>query len=550
MKKLFKILVGILAAIGAMFVVFCFIPEDDYDEDDYYGDDYYEDDYGRTGSQSSSSSGYGYADLVSANESNESLLDLEGLRTKRDYSEAGTVTLLMYVNGSDLESDYSEATTDLSELISAGYNENVNILIETVGTKKWDSKLGIASDHSQRYKVTEDGLTLVDDSLGQLSAIEGDTLKDFISWGAANYPADRYILQMWDHGGGPVYGFGYDEYQSEDASLSIDEMQSAIKSAGVFFDFIGMDCCIMSNLETCCAMYDCCDYMILSEDFESGLGWSYKGWISALYANPSIDTADLAKIAIDDFVSSNESDSDGDSGILALVDESMMGVLYKSWTDFAYANEDTLLGNNYSTKRARKAGGRILPKMDKRNKSGFFDYFFEDDYDMADYYVTDIMAVAQNIDSDEAKALSSALYNSIVYCNCTSDCNSLTGLSITLPYGDDDFYSELKSVFVKCGIDESYVDWLEKFVSASGSSDYYDYDDWDDEWDGWSDYEDDYDWDDWDEWDDWDCGDYDWCEDYSSDGYYYDDGSYYDDGPYYDDRYDYFDEYYDDEDWW
>ena len=458
------------------------------------------------------------------------LSDSEEVRESQDYSGSKTVTVLCYMNGSNLESEDGQATADIGEMLSAPCSSNVNIVIQTMGTRKWSTKYGISSSRSQRWLLQEDSLKLVDDSLSQLDCTDASTLSDFISWGAANYPADRYILLFWDHGGGPIYGFGYDEFQSSDAAMTIDEMQLAVNTAGVYFDFIGMDCCIMSCMEVCCALYDSCDYMILSEDFESGLGWSYKGWLTKLAADPGIDTYSLGKIIVDDFVSANETSRNGDSGILAVIDESVMRVLYSAWKNFAYANEDALLENNYSRGISRRVSGRILPRMDSR-----------DDYSLSDYYITDIMALAKNIDSEESSALASAVANAVVYCNSTADSVSLTGLSVTLPYGDRSFYASLKTIFTNCGFDSEYIEWLGSFVSASGSSSYYSYDSWDSLWDSWDSYEDDYDWNSWDSWDNqdywsnddnwgwsgWDYSDYwgsDW-RDYGGRDYY--DGRYF-----------------------
>ena len=74
----------------------------------------------------------------------------------------------------------------------------------------------------------------------------------------------------------------------------------------------------------------------------------------------------------------------------------------------------------------------------------------------------------------------------------------MTGLSVTLPYGDSEFYGYLYPVFTGVGMDADYVGWLEKFVYAEGYNDYYDYESWyEDDWEGWDDYEDDWDWIDW-----------------------------------------------------
>lgn len=460
-----------------------------------------------------------------------------------------TITMLIYMNGSDLETDDGEASTDLSEIIDAGSSDKVTVVLQTMGTKKWH-EYGISSKHSQRYLVNGDGLTLIDDSLPQLDCTNPDTLSDFIKWGVAKYPADRYLLHFWNHGGGPVYGFGYDQFvKDEEASLTMSEIRSALKDAGVYFDCISMDCCIMATIETCCALYDFCDYSILSEEFESGLGWSYTGFMKALYENSSITIPQMAKIAIDDMILANERDPEwGDKSILTLIDESMMKVVFTAWRDFAYENIDSLTESNYSQKIIRT----------KNKRPALFDYFSnEEEYSLSDYYVTDLMSVAQNVESDASKALESALDEAIVYSKATIEDEALTGLSVTLPYGDAEFYYLMKEVFDDCGIDKEYTDFLEAFVDAEGLYDYYDYDDWNNDWEGWDDYESDYDWSDWDYYSDddyWEDDDYwgfdelDWM-DYFFDDYYDDDYDYdyYDD--YYYDDYDYYDDdYYDD--WW
>ncbi len=478
-------------------------------------------------------------------------------RQKIKGNSQDTVTILVYMNGSDLESDDGEATTDIQEMIAAGGSDKVNILIQTMGTKSWKKTLGIASDRSQIYCLNKDGFKLVKDDLGQLDCTVESTLKDFIVWGVINYPADRYVLQFWNHGGGPVYGFGYDQFAGEYDALTIDEMKSALSGAGVYFDFIGMDCCIMSSLEVCCALYDFCDYTILCEDFESGLGWSYTEWLSELYNNTSITIPDLGKTIVDSMVDANKRENE--SAILSVIDEGVMKVLYSSWVNFAYANEDALLNTNYSQKTTRTNGGRIHPALISR---GFFSGWMNDDSEdnvtLSDYYITDIMAVAQNVDSDESRALSTALAKAIVYMQATDDAAYMTGISVTLPYGDSDFYSELKNVFANSGFDSEYINWLGKFVDASGTESFYDYDEWDDDWSGWDDYDDDYDWygDDWSlfdfifdgEWDDDDWSDDDWYgwDDYGWSDWDYDDSwnEWYDDNYYDYDYDDYGDDYY------
>ncbi|MDO4798518.1 MAG: clostripain-related cysteine peptidase, partial [Coriobacteriales bacterium] len=423
-------------------------------------------------------------------------------------------TVLVYMNGSDLESEAGEASSDISEMLESGIGNNANVVIQTMGTKQWQDH-NIASDHTQRLAITNGELKVVDDTLGQLDTTDPKTLSDFIRWGVEQYPADRYMLIMWNHGAGPVYGFGYDEWQGDYAALTLNEMQQALKeNDNVHFDLIGMDCCIMSSLETYYVLQPFCDYAILSEDFEPVVGWSYANWMSMLEKDPTTDTVTLGKTIVDDMIAAVEEDPENGDATLALVDESAILALYNAWVDFAYENKATLLGTNYSQEVSQRGrfvqhapgapnnapnDSNVYPGMPDGDDLGTLsndpydlgphlqnDWYGTDEwYDMwdsdasyvtmSDYYVTDIMSVATSIDSAKASALKSAMEKAIVHYSKTSGETNMEGIGVTLPYGDSEFYDQLKEVFGACGIDQNYVSWLEEFVEAEGANDYYDY---------------------------------------------------------------------------
>lgn len=451
----------------------------------------------------SSDSGESTADQDPASEDNETYSDgqesasgILGLNaagseagggSQETGSGARSATIMVYMNGSNLESRYGSATDDISEMLRAGCGSNVNVIIETLGTKKWHD-YDISSDTAQRWRVNGNELELVQDNLGQLDTTAEETLTDFIGWSAANYPADRYILLMWDHGGGAVYGYGYDEWQSEEASLTLDEIRGALdQNADVHFDFIGMDACLMSSLEVCMVLTPYCDYSVLSEDFESGIGWYYTDWMKKLETNPGIGTVELGKVIVDTMLAANQADHiNGDETTLAVIDESRVEELFQAWVNFAYANEDVLLGQNYSTKRHSK--GRVLPLAASalRYDGGFSDNY-TGDYDFSDYYVTDIMAVASNTGGEGTEELETALSGAVAYMD-SSSAETLTGIGVTLPYGDAYFYEELQRIFSNCALDHDYIQWLQKFVYADGSGNFYDYNEWYANWGGWSNF--------------------------------------------------------------
>jgi len=115
------------------------------------------------------------------------------------------------------------------------------------------------------------------------------TLKAFINYGAANFPADKYDLILWDHGGGPKGGFGVDEHRDDSddwlapETMSFASIVDALSDNAVTdansdgtldgkFDFINFDACLMNSVELALAMADYTDYYIASAETEPGYG--------------------------------------------------------------------------------------------------------------------------------------------------------------------------------------------------------------------------------------------------------------------------------------
>ena len=109
-----------------------------------------------------------------------------------------TVTVMVYMCATDLESGSGFATADLNEMLYAQDSDRLNIVIETGGTSRWRNTV-ISNTTNQRYRVTSKGLELVQDNLGRRSMVDPATLSDFIQYSKAKYPATATAL-----GGGPT----------------------------------------------------------------------------------------------------------------------------------------------------------------------------------------------------------------------------------------------------------------------------------------------------------------------------------------------------------
>ena len=153
-----------------------------------------------------------------------------------------TATIMVYMCGTDLESRSGMGTADLQEMLNARFGDNINLLVYTGGCKGWKNNL-VSSSANQIWQVKNGQLVCLEKNLGSQSMTDPSVLSGYIQWCAGNYPASRYELILWDHGGGSVSGYGYDEKFASTGSMSLAGVDAALKSAGVKFDFIGFDAC-------------------------------------------------------------------------------------------------------------------------------------------------------------------------------------------------------------------------------------------------------------------------------------------------------------------
>lgn len=193
-------------------------------------------------------------------------------------------TLMIYMCGSTLESKNGNASKNLAELVSADIPEGVNIVIQTGGAKRWYTD-GISALSTDRYAVEGGELVMRERISRLLNFGEAQTLADFAAWAAENYPAEKYGLILWNHGGGSLGGVCFDENFANDA-LNLTELDSAFSSAvestGRKFEFIGFDACLMATYETAYVVKQYAANMVASQELEPAGGWNYVSLVQNL----------------------------------------------------------------------------------------------------------------------------------------------------------------------------------------------------------------------------------------------------------------------------
>lgn len=222
------------------------------------------------------------------------------------FAQDGTAqwTVFIYLCGTDLESDDSEATLNLQSLLSAPATGAVNYVIQTGGTKEWHME-EIDPGKTERFVINNGTMTKVD-SLPLEDMGKSDTLGRFLSWGAKAYPAEKYMAILWDHGGGPLSGAIWDELH-EDSHMTVPELAEGISQAGVPFEIIGFDACLMGSIEIAHMLAPYGKYFVASEETEPGSGWDYEQLGTFLAEYPDTNGVYLGKLICDTFKWANDS---------------------------------------------------------------------------------------------------------------------------------------------------------------------------------------------------------------------------------------------------
>jgi hypothetical protein len=275
-----------------------------------------------------------------------------------------TWVIYWYLCGSNLESEYGCASTDIEEMMKVSLPSNVEIIIQTGGSKTWESNIDPNSRSVWRY--CSSSLQLLE-SWPKANMGDPGTLTEFLDYCNANYPAEHRMLLFWDHGGGSLGGVCNDEQYGMD-SLKLPELAQAL-AAGTdpthgspLYDIVGFDACLMANIDTAAVFAGYARYMVASQDVEPGSGWDYTGFLKALQDDSSIDAEELGRAICDTYLASM-SDYSRPLATLSLIDLDLLGPLL---------DEYGMLGDEALVKASQDTGYMGAYGRSARSAENFF----------------------------------------------------------------------------------------------------------------------------------------------------------------------------------
>jgi hypothetical protein len=265
-------------------------------------------------------------------------------------------TVLVWIAGdNDLE---RFGHKDLEEMKRVGSTDEVNLVAQ------FDS---MSDDRTRRYflrrhtRVEQDVVAVLDETNTGDPAVA----TEFFVWGMTQYPSDRVLLVIWNHGSGidetdvyrraaarglsverhatrggkrvprshvrtmlasrfrrALFGTTLDEAM-QDRGIAYDdtardfldtaELQRVLadvtRRTGRPIDLLGFDACLMNMVEIAHQLRRSARLIVASEEVEPGDGWPYHRVVADLAAKPAMSAAELGDVIVRRYVAAYASES-------------------------------------------------------------------------------------------------------------------------------------------------------------------------------------------------------------------------------------------------
>lgn len=363
----------------------------------------------------------------------------------RAEADAPRTTVLIYMSGSDLESEDASASADLLEMVRAGVPADgpVRVLVQAGGATRWHAP-GLTDRQANLLQVTDSGLRVLETQKGRDMG-DPETLAAFLSYARENFPADRYLLVLWGHGDGPAGGVCFDDLFDGD-SLTLDELAWALESAsraGLNIEAVVLDACMMNCADLLMHLGASTDYIVSSQESTLGSGGRYDLWLDALAAAPDMDTRALCETIAKTYIETADHGAFSQPATASVLDASQAGAV-QSAVEALYVELDALLHTQSEELLAAARGLYSFGELDGNPPSGLVD-------------ALDLCGALQNLAPEECAALRAAVQRAVIFSADSGDLRDKTcGLSLFLPC-DEQPWSSALDWYAPLADDSSYA---------------------------------------------------------------------------------------------
>jgi hypothetical protein len=369
-------------------------------------------------------------------------------------------TVMVYMDADNSLETYGWLNLEWLESVGSTDDVNIVVLMDTMTTET--ELLYVKNGESVQVDTTGTGYDLPDEeNMG-----DGKLLEWFIETSCDMYPAERYFVDLWDHGGA-FNGICWDDTTFEEEGVEdcilLPEMREAFWGAynttSEIIDVVGFDACLMAMPEVAYQLRGLADYLVFSEELVYGQGFPYNTIAADLVANPGMGGEQLSTTIAKDF---------------AAYYTSMMG--YNDWTisvfEMSYMDQLT-------------AAVDVLAKEMLRTLPVYVNKFTNDRAQAEEYYYfydIDLMSYAENLVMDTgitdvalkkaAADVVTAVGDGVVLSLASYPHRGSHGLAIYFPSTPTDGAFSMKDIYITIPFaqDTAWYDFIDAFANFQGRS--------------------------------------------------------------------------------
>ena len=372
-------------------------------------------------------------------------------------AEAST-TVLVYMCGADLQ---DAACVDLYEMAESENGANTNIVVLAGGAEEWDDE-DLVGGTRNLITISDGGFQSVDD-VDQASMGSAESLLEFLIFGLEEYPAERTVFILWNHGGGTEGGICFDALEGEDG-LTLSEIREALDALndevpGWHIDVFGCDACMMASYELTALLSNySIDYFIASEEVEPGIGWYYTPWLKALDEEPGMSSEALCRQIVDSYMDDNRVYNPDEPYGLSAVDLNRLRPLAERMEDLA-ASMNAALEN-----------GQLASLRRSRSRLYTFGSFCDGSWDMVDMGAA-VDAYAA-IDPQAAADVKQLLGEAVIANRRSESMTECSGLALLIPEDTPEDYGTYRDGFDVSHCLPNWMAFLDNYTGRLNGADY------------------------------------------------------------------------------
>lgn len=389
-----------------------------------------------------------------------------GLSNEKEDKSSKSRTLMIYMVGSNLESQSGLATVDLNTIDYEKTSlENINVLLIAGGSRRWKNSY-IDEDETSIYKLTSNGF-VKDKTQPKQNMGSNQVFTNFLDYVYQNYKTDEYDLIFWNHGGA-ILGSEYDELYDNDL-LTLNEIKEGLNNSKFNkenkLEAIIFRTCLNGTIEVADTLKDYSDYLIASEEIT--LGYPLDGVFKFINDIKQTDSGyDLGVKFVNtykDYIENLKQVYKSYTGkeqyiysTYSVVDLSQVDKLGKAFADFI---KDIDVKKDYNTI--------------SRVRSNLYQYAYTDasnpeaTYDMVDFY--NLVNGLKELSPKKAEKVLNIFKKAVVY-NYATNSKSM-GLSIYFPYnGADNWKTMILKLYTDFNSFNDYRSFITSFNTIQNSS--------------------------------------------------------------------------------